>query len=146
MPARRILIADDEQYPTHILAHNVRRAGYEVSTADDGQQAYDAACKEAPDLIITDYQMPTLDGFEMCRKLRSNPATAQVPILMLTARGHRIPAEDLLQTSIRCMMPKPFSARQLIAKVQELLGDPAELPAQAPISNSVPAIGRETGH
>src|SRR4051795_12930518 len=99
---RRILVVDDELYVTQLLAFILRRAGDEVTTADEG----DAACTQAahlqPDLIIADYQMPLIDGIEMCRRLKANPATAGIPVLMLTARGHRLSPTELQSTNVRC--------------------------------------------
>jgi CheY-like chemotaxis protein len=79
------------------------------------------AAKKRPNLIITDYQMPIMNGLTACIQLKQNPITADIPILMLTARGHRLSPEELSQTNIRLMMPKPFSVREVIAQVENLL-------------------------
>jgi CheY-like chemotaxis protein len=122
MHKRRILVVDDEMYVTQILAFNLRRAGDEVLTADDGEQALGLAEEHLPDLIIADYQMPRLDGLGMCIRLRQDPRTANIPILMLTARKHRLNPEDLARAGVQFVLAKPFSARELMARVEELIG------------------------
>jgi CheY-like chemotaxis protein len=122
MQNRRIIIADDETYVTTILAAKLRQAGNDVTTANDGAEAFDLATQDPPNLVITDYQMPVLSGFEMCIKLKQDPRTANVPVLMITARGHHLSPEQLAQTNIRVLFSKPFSARELLAKVDEVLG------------------------
>lgn len=123
---KKILIADDERHITHILAFKIRQIGYEVITADDGQAAYELAREHMPDLVITDYQMPLLDGYDMCVKLSAQEATAQIPVIMLTARGHRLSPSELIKTNIQCLLAKPFSTQDLLARISELLGDDAQ--------------------
>ncbi|HEV2690514.1 MAG TPA: response regulator [Bryobacteraceae bacterium] len=119
---RRILVVDDELYVTQLLSFILRRAGDEVFTADEGQGACAMAHELVPDLIIADYQMPGINGMEMARQLRADPATAEVPVLVLTARGHRLNPHDVDGTSVRCMLAKPFSPRELLARVEEMIG------------------------
>ena len=77
--------------------------------------------------MVTDYQMPGGNGLELCTRLRSTPETADIPALMLTARGYKLPQSDLERTNIRALLSKPFSPRQLLAVIQEHLGGgPAE--------------------
>jgi CheY-like chemotaxis protein len=73
-----------------------------------------------PDLICSDFQMPLMSGLELAERLKATAETAHIPILMLTARGHRITPTQLAQTNIRTMLAKPFSARELVAKLQEV--------------------------
>jgi CheY-like chemotaxis protein len=117
----RILVADDEDYLTQILQSNLQRRGYEVAVARDGLAAYELAVKLVPDLVISDYQMPVLDGLALCIRLKETLATAHIPALMLTARGHRLTPEELERTNIRAVLPKPFSIRELIPKIESLL-------------------------
>jgi DNA-binding response OmpR family regulator len=125
MAQRRILIADDESYVTQILALNLQRRGFAVAVAGDGQAAYELAMAQVPDLLITDYQMPVIDGLGLCARLKSNPMTAHVPILMLTARGHTLSADELASLNIRVVLPKPFSLRELFPKIERALCAPA---------------------
>lgn len=121
MAQRRILIADDESYVTQILNLNLQRRGYAVFVAGDGGTAFDLAVAQVPDLVISDCQMPVLDGLALCMRLKSNAKTAHVPVLLLTARGHTIEAEDLARTNIRAVVPKPFSIRELFPKIERAL-------------------------
>jgi DNA-binding response OmpR family regulator len=117
----QILVVDDEVYVTTMLAQKLRASGHAVRCAGDGEEGFAAALEVVPDLIVTDFQMPLLSGLEMAKRLRQTPGTAGVPLLMLTARGHRIEAAELAATNIRQMLPKPFSMRSLTAAVEALL-------------------------
>jgi two-component system phosphate regulon response regulator PhoB len=116
-----ILVVEDEQDILDLLEFNLSQAGYEVKTAMDGLEALRLATKEKPDLVILDLMLPGLDGKEVCRKLRQNEATHQLPILMLTALasetdriiGFEIGADDYLT--------KPFSPREVVLRVQAIL-------------------------
>jgi DNA-binding response OmpR family regulator len=121
--AKTILIVDDEAHIVHIIRYKLEREGYQVLTAGDGQEAYDLAQIEEPDLIVTDFQMPVLSGFEMCIKLHESDVTADTPVVMVTARGHKLSPKELAKTNIRQMMCKPFSARELLTVVGELLNE-----------------------
>ncbi len=117
MPVRTVLIADDEVHLTRIVALGLAKAGAAVVVARNGSELVEQAFAARPDLIVTDYQMPVLDGFEACCRLKADPRTADVPIVMLTARGHRLAPADLARTNIRLLLPKPFSIRELLAAV-----------------------------
>lgn len=119
----RVLVVDDEPHITHVVALKLRNAGYEVTTACDGEEAFELATQQPPDLVITDLQMPYVSGVELCEKLREHAATAAVPAIMLTARGYALAHDDLVRTNIRSVMSKPFSPRQVLEKAAELLGD-----------------------
>jgi len=129
MTTRTILIADDEPHLIHILSYNLKRTGAVVHVATNGEQCVELAKIVLPDLIISDYQMPLLDGLAAAIQLRADSRTANIPVLMLTARGHRLTAAQLAQTQIRAVLPKPFSARQLLAKINELLVAPVGVTA-----------------
>jgi CheY-like chemotaxis protein len=120
--APTILIADDETHIVHILQSKFRRAGYEVLVARNGQEALDLATLHRPDLAVTDLNMPGTDGLYFARGLAQNPQTAHIPVIMLTGRGHTLSDEQRATTHIRLVESKPFSARQLLARVQGLLG------------------------
>lgn len=122
-----VLLVDDEIHLTTMVASRLKRAGVTVLTADNGEEALDLAREHVPDLVISDYQMPVMDGFEFCIKLHEDTATAAVPVIMLTARGHKLSPEELARTSIRHLMPKPFSMRELL----ETAGELVDLGAQA---------------
>ena len=119
--SKKILVADDESHILHVVSLKLRNAGYSVVTARDGQEAFDLASAERPDLLITDYHMPQLSGLELCQKLKLDVATANIPAIMLTARGYHLEPNDTEQSGILRMLSKPFSPRQLLATVQEVL-------------------------
>jgi DNA-binding response OmpR family regulator len=121
MNGKRILVCDDEPHIIHVVAAKLRNAGFEVMTAADGQQGFEMACQAPPDLLITDYQMPYLSGLELCARLRAEPRTAQIAVVMLTARGYSLTESDLATTNIRTVLVKPFSPREVLKTAQEIL-------------------------
>ena len=134
MKVKRVLVVDDEPHLTYILSFKLEQMGLEVLAASDGEEAFAIISEDPPDLIITDFQMPRMSGMELCLKLREEPRTAWIPILMLTSRGHRLPLAELAMTNIQQLLPKPFSARELLSYVKDLLH-------LAPVQNAeVPTI------
>ncbi|WP_428939937.1 response regulator [Fontivita pretiosa] len=121
MSAKTILVADDESHILHVVSLKLRNAGYRVITARDGQEALELAQTEKPDLLITDYHMPQLSGLELCQKLKQTPLTSAIPTIMLTARGYHLEPSDTEKSGILRMLSKPFSPRQLLATVKEVL-------------------------
>jgi two-component system phosphate regulon response regulator PhoB len=121
MAAPKILVLDDESHITHILCFKLQQAGAETLSAGDGQEGLDLVEQFKPDMIISDFQMPLMDGLAFATALAKNPATAEIPVILLTARGHRIPASALVGTSIRYLLPKPFSIREVLERVTEIL-------------------------
>lgn len=121
-----ILVADDEAHILHVVSLKLRNAGYEVLTAGDGEEALELAMQHRPDLVITDYQMPELTGLELARRLREHAATASTPVIMITARGAGLSQPEIEQTNIASVLSKPFSPREILQRVQSLLGDRAE--------------------
>ena len=121
-PSCRILVADDESFIVTTVAHKLRERGYDVVTAADGEQAHTLARESTFDLVLSDFQMPLLSGYDLCVLLRQEPRTAEIPVIMLTARGHRLSPSQLAQTNIKHLLSKPFSAKDLINKVEEIIG------------------------
>lgn len=122
MSTKTLLIVDDEACVTFMLARRFRELGYEVMTADNGEEALELAMAHPPTAVISDFQMPKKDGLDLARALRANASTAMVPVIMLTARGHRLSPRELQETGIQHVMPKPFSARELQTIIQEVCG------------------------
>jgi CheY-like chemotaxis protein len=118
---KTILVADDETHILHVVSLKLRNAGFIVITARDGQEALEMAQQEKPDLVITDYHMPHLSGLELCQRLKQDPATSAIPAIMLTARGYQLDPADTEQSGILRMLSKPFSPRQLLTTVNEVL-------------------------
>ena len=119
---KTILVADDETHTLHVVSLKLRNAGFIVITARDGQEALELVQQNKPDLIITDYHMPQLSGLELCQRLKQDPATTGIPAIMLTARGYHLEPADTEQSGILRMLSKPFSPRQLLTTVEEVLG------------------------
>ena len=141
MGSKRIILADDEAYVTTTLSAKLRAAGHEVTVACNGEEAFQLAGANPPDLLVTDYQMPVLSGYEMSVKLKGQPLTSGVPVLMLTARGHHLSPEQLSLTNIRAVLAKPFSAREVVAKVNELL---AAASAPTALASRAAPLGGQT--
>lgn len=116
-----ILIADDEPNILISLEFLMKREGYEVKLARDGQDALDAISLHRPDLVLLDVMMPRKTGFDVCQEVRANPALSQTRILMLTAKGRDTDIAKGLALGVNAYMTKPFSTRELVEKVRSLL-------------------------
>jgi two-component system alkaline phosphatase synthesis response regulator PhoP len=121
MTEKKILVSDDEIHILHVISIKLRNNGYDVITAENGSTAYDLACEELPDIIVTDYQMPIMSGLEFVEKLRQNQATADIPVIMLTARSFAIEEETKLKLKISACLSKPFSPKELLRHVEDVL-------------------------
>jgi DNA-binding response OmpR family regulator len=119
--AKRVLIADDEPNIVTSLEFLMEEAGMEVRIARDGREALDVAASFVPDLILLDVMMPVLNGYEVCQRLKSDPKTRQVRVLMLSAKGRDVEIAKGLELGADAYMTKPFSTRALLARVRELL-------------------------
>lgn len=115
---QKILVVEDETTLLETLAYNLERQGYDVNTATDGRTALEMAREEEPDLIVLDVMLPGLDGFEVCRILRKEMS---VPILMLTARDEEVDKVVGLEVGADDYLTKPFSMRELLARVKAQL-------------------------
>jgi len=118
---RSVLVVDDERDLLELLAYNLRRAGFDVSTATNGRQALDTVNRTPPDLIILDVMLPELSGTEVASRLRSNPQTSTIPIIMLTAKGEEVDQLVGLAVGADDYIPKPFSMKILLARVESVL-------------------------
>lgn len=119
--AAKVLIVDDEAHIVQVIAIKLKNNGFEVLTADNGQTAYQLACQQKPDLVITDFQMPAMNGLELIEKLRANPATSAAPVILLTARSFQLEEDCLSQMQVAACLSKPFSPREVLATAQEVL-------------------------
>jgi two-component system chemotaxis response regulator CheY len=117
-----ILVADDDDDILALVGLRLRRAGYEVLTARDGIEALQAIDGRLPALAVVDVMMPRMDGHELVRALRARPDTQDLPILVLTAAVHDRVAEASEQAGADAHMRKPFSPRELVARVDDMLG------------------------
>src|SRR5665648_622828 len=119
-----ILVVDDEEPIQELLRFNLEKEGYLVSVAKDGQEALKQVETNQPDLLVLDLMLPGMDGLEVCRKLRSNPKFQQIPIIMLTAKGEEIDKVLGLELGADDYMTKPFSPRELLARIKARLRRP----------------------
>lgn len=122
MDQRHLLVIDDEIHIVTILKRRFEAAGWRVTLARDGRQGVEAAVACTPDAVVVDYQMPHMDGLEVAEALFANETTRSAPVLMLTARAHLIDEERLARTNIRDLLSKPFSARELLTRVEKVVG------------------------
>lgn len=116
-----VLVVDDEMHIRQVVSMKLRAAGIETQSACQGVEAMDIARARTPTLVVTDFQMPGMDGLQLATTLASEAATQRVPVILLTARGHRVSPSELGATNIQLVMDKPFSPRQLLESVRELL-------------------------
>ncbi len=119
--AKRILVIDDEPDLVELLSYNLGKAGFRVRTVPDGEEALQAIKSETFDLIILDLMLPGLQGNEICRILKRNPKTAALPIIMVTAKGELADRIEGLETGADDYLTKPFSPRELIARIRAVL-------------------------
>lgn len=112
-----MLIADDEAYIVRVVSFKLRSAGFEVIEAGDGEEAWSRLLDGDVDLVLTDQQMPLLDGLGLARRITADPRFAGTPIVMLTARGFRLSPEEFAGSGIVEMLAKPFSPRVLVERL-----------------------------
>ena len=125
----KILVVDDEPEAVELVEFNLKGAGYEVATASDGAEALNKARRIQPNLVILDVMMPEIDGMEVCKLMRRDPATTGIPIIMLTAKASEVDRVLGLELGADDYVVKPFSPRELVLRVKKLLdrGKPADL-------------------
>lgn len=111
----KVLVVDDEASIVNIIAYNLKKEGYDIITAEDGEAGLELALSENPDLILLDIMMPKMDGYEVCRKVREK---SNVPIIMLTARADEVDKVIGLEMGADDYVTKPFGNRELIARVK----------------------------
>jgi two-component system, OmpR family, alkaline phosphatase synthesis response regulator PhoP len=121
MAHERILVIEDEEEILELLRYNLTKQGYRVDCAASGEEGLKAARAEAPNLVLLDLMLPGVDGMEVCRRLKSEPTTQAVPILMLTAKGEEADVVAGLEIGADDYVTKPFSPRVLIARIRAVL-------------------------
>lgn len=131
---KRVLVVEDERDLADLLAYNLQKAGHLVTVASDGQQALAAARASTPDLVILDVMLPSLQGTEVARQLRTDPSTAKVSIIMLTAKAEEADQVHGLAIGADDYVTKPFSMKVLLARVDALLRRAADAPRDAPMT------------
>ena len=121
MKRRRILVADDEIYILHILEFSLNLEGYDVISASSGAEALSKVVKERPDLVVLDIVMPETDGYEVCRRLKSDERTRDIPVIFLSAKDTPTDQEVGMRLGADAYITKPFSPQRLIDCIQGLL-------------------------
>jgi DNA-binding response OmpR family regulator len=121
--AHKILVVDDEPNIVLSLEFLMKRAGYEVRTASNGEEALQAIGEDVPDLVLLDVMMPKRDGYEVCQAVRANPQWRDVRIVMLTAKGRDVEREKGLALGADDYITKPFATQELLERVRQLLGE-----------------------
>jgi DNA-binding response OmpR family regulator len=122
MSKGRILVVDDEIYILQILEFSLGAEGFEVITANNGELAVEKAVQAQPDLIVLDIMMPVLDGYETCRRLKRQPETKNIPVILLTAKGREADKKLGFDVGAVDYIVKPFSPNRLINRIEEIIG------------------------
>jgi two-component system, OmpR family, phosphate regulon response regulator PhoB len=125
-----ILIVDDEADLASLVEFNLKQAGLETAVALTGEQALQLAARQKPDLVLLDLMLPDISGRDVCRKLRANPQTRDVPIVMLTARGEEADRVQGFEVGADDYVTKPFSPRELVLRVKAILRRAGSGPTQ----------------
>ncbi len=142
---KKILIVDDEADIVELVSYNLKKEGFSVDSAYDGEIALAAIKKNKYDLIVLDLMLPGLQGMELCRILRNDQKTKNLPIIMLTAKGEEVDRIVGLEMGADDYIAKPFSPRELVARVKAILRRTAEKPAEEKIIHAGDlAIDKET--
>ncbi|MCC2667564.1 MAG: Response regulator consisting of a CheY-like receiver domain and a winged-helix DNA-binding domain [Armatimonadetes bacterium] len=118
---KHILTVDDEVNIRRLVEVNLQRAGYRVTTARDGVEALDSIRGERPDMVVLDVMMPRMDGFEVLKRLRLDAETAELPVIMLTAKAQDADIFRGWQSGADCYLTKPFNPTELLAFVRRVL-------------------------
>jgi two-component system phosphate regulon response regulator PhoB len=127
-----ILVVEDEVDLAELVAFNLKQAGYTAAIATDGASALSEVRRKKPDLIILDLMLPDLSGTEVCRRLRSDPATKPIPIVMLTARGEEVDRVLGFEVGADDYVTKPFSPRELVLRIGAVLRRSLPVEPEAP--------------
>jgi two-component system alkaline phosphatase synthesis response regulator PhoP len=121
MTKKSVLIVEDDEDIQQLVSYNLMKNGFQVDYADTGEQALERASRQRPDLILLDIMLPGMDGYEVCRILRREQETAEIPIIMMTAKGEETDVVDGLDLGADDYITKPFSPKVLISRVKAVL-------------------------
>ncbi|HUS72285.1 MAG TPA: response regulator [Sedimentisphaerales bacterium] len=121
MSRKKVLVVDDEVHIVHVVAIKLRNNDYEVISAENGAEAFELACSEKPDIIVTDFQMPVMTGLELVEKIRQCDALKDIPVIMLTARSFAIEEQQQEDLQISQCLSKPFSPKELLENIEDIL-------------------------
>jgi DNA-binding response OmpR family regulator len=119
---KRILVVDDEPDVRELVVYRMQRSGYEVIAAKNGEEAFELACTEVPDLVVADVMMPRLNGYELTRKLRDDERTRSIPVILLTSRSQEADVSQGFDAGADDYLKKPFNPDELVQRVRAVLG------------------------
>jgi two-component system alkaline phosphatase synthesis response regulator PhoP len=120
--SKRILLCDDEIHILRAAEFKFKRAGYEVVLAGDGQEGWERIQEQLPDVVVTDCQMPRLNGLALAKRIKDDPVTCHVPVIMLSGKGFELSEQELREKyGIHSLVGKPFSPRELLQRVETIL-------------------------
>jgi DNA-binding response OmpR family regulator len=130
---KRILLCDDEAHILRAAEFKFKRAGYEVFCAFDGQEGWEQVLEQRPDIVVTDCQMPRLNGLQLAERIHKSPEMSGLPVIMLSAKGFELSGDEIRERfGIRALLAKPFSPRELFQRVEATLaGQELTLPQDA---------------
>jgi two-component system alkaline phosphatase synthesis response regulator PhoP len=117
---KRILVVDDERHIVRLIQVNLEREGYQVLTAFDGKDGLQKAKGEKPDLVVLDVMMPYMDGFEVLKSMKADPVTAEIPVIMLTAKAQDADVFRGWSSGVDCYLTKPFNPMELLTFVRRI--------------------------
>jgi two-component system, OmpR family, alkaline phosphatase synthesis response regulator PhoP len=116
----KVLLCDDEIHILRAAEFKLARGGFDVRCASDGQEAWEEIERERPDILVTDFQMPRLNGLELIERLRGRPDTRELPVIVLTAKGFELSPHELAgKWGVLAVLAKPFSPRELLRLVEQ---------------------------
>src|SRR5688572_15744000 len=145
-PSKKILVADDEADVLNLVCNNLKSAGFLVLRAEDGPGALEQAKSHLPSLIVLDLMLPGMSGLEVCKALKAEPATKNIPILMLTAKAEEVDRILGFELGADDYMTKPFSPRELVLRVQSVLRRATVQPEKAEVLKLGDIIVDRTRH
>ena len=123
MSKKKVLVVDDDPDFVDAVKSVIEKGGYQVDVAYDGKEGLEKVSQSKPDLIILDVMMPVMDGYKACKKLKADPATSEIPIIMLTAVASRVASStyshrDMLESDVEDYMPKPVEPEELLERIK----------------------------
>ncbi|MDA7980201.1 MAG: response regulator [Pirellulales bacterium] len=138
----KLLLVDDEVHILRATEFKLARAGFDVVCASDGMEAWESMQEVCPDMVVTDLNMPRMDGLKLVQKMRADERFENIPVIMLTAKGYEV-ANEVIRDEYRVahVMTKPFSPRELLALVQSLLSSAEETAAE--LATTATPAGKE---
>ncbi len=141
MAKKKILVVEDDRDISELIVYNLEREGYDLACLYDGKHVLEFVHKRKPEIIILDLMLPEVDGIELCRSLKNDPDTKQIPIVMLTAKSEEADVVVGLQMGADDYIPKPFSPKVLVARIKAITRRTSELQSAAASTDNLRSFG-----